>query len=551
VSLISDRRPSRAAAFALISLAACISTLANPFAARVYAQTPAATARNEIREASAPASPGSASPSAPRWLKDDRQREYFVDRIPKNRAVRINQNTVRNFWGFPLDVVREDGNFYYYKSYKPIVAPATAPAPRVAADEKRNILRSYRAKTLTSDRLRFSAFGKGLPSSGQWREGFAIADMNGDGHPDLVLAPARKTAQPLPVIFLGDGKGSWSRWRQTSFPNLPYDYGDVQVGDFNHDGHPDIALGVHLRGLIALVGDGKGGFTEAGQGLDFAVGGASPFSSTALRIVDWNGPGSQDILAFGEGPALALGRKIHYPRGAVLYSNLGNGKWSRREFAGNSQLFGESITVGDFAGDGHPGFATSTSVMNRRDLVTLWQPGGQSKSVTIDELRPMAYVWSVAAADFDGDGRADLAVAYTSFELSTWHTGIDILYSRGGGHWVRQVIFAEESRDGPVALATGDLEGRGHKDLVALTGDGRTLVFLGDGHGSFSREKHPPPVFNGSCRGAHVELANLDGGKTDEIVAAFSDEHDSHGHCPSDGGIVAWKPHSSAARLNQ
>jgi hypothetical protein len=75
------------------------------------------------------------------------------------------------------------------------------------------------------------------------------------------------------------------------------------------------------------------------------------------------------------------------------------------------------------------------------------------------------------------------------------------------------VIFAEESRDGPVALATGDLEGRGHKDLVALTGDGRTLVFLGDGHGSFSREKHPPPVFNGNCRGAHVELANLDGGK--------------------------------------
>jgi VCBS repeat protein len=305
VSLISDRRPSRAAIIAIISLAAFISTLANPLAARVYAQTPAATVRNEVHEASAPASRGGASPGAPRWLKDDRQREYFVDRIPKNRAVRINQNTVRNFWGFPLDVVSEDDQCYYYKSYKPIVTPGTAPKPRVAADEKRKILRSYRAKTLTSDRLRFSAFGNGLPSSGQWREGFAIADMNGEGHPDLVLAPPRKTAQPLPVIFLGDGKGSWTKWRQASFPNLPYDYGDVQVGDFNHDGHPDIAFGVHLRGLIALVGDGKGGFTDAGQGLDFAVGGASPFSSTALRIVDWNGPGSQDILAFGEGPALA------------------------------------------------------------------------------------------------------------------------------------------------------------------------------------------------------------------------------------------------------
>jgi hypothetical protein len=65
-------------------------------------------------------------PPRDNWLRDDQGREYSVQRMPKNEARRIDQKTVRNLWGLPLEVVKEDGNFYYYKVYRPIVPPRHA-----------------------------------------------------------------------------------------------------------------------------------------------------------------------------------------------------------------------------------------------------------------------------------------------------------------------------------------------------------------------------------------------------------------------------------------
>ncbi len=518
-------------------------------------------AANAAKAAKTPkTSKPSAAPADGKVQKDEEGREYSLEKIEKGLAVRLDANTVRTKWGIPIQVVREDSKYYYYKVYREPAGTAAVPSVRPkepTAEDKAKLADTYRVETGASDRLRFVSFGKGLPTSGQWRDGFDLADMNGDGHVDIVHGPPRKGLSN-PVIFLGDGKGGWQRWKNTKYPPLAFDYGDAVVADFNKDGHPDIALGMHLRGIQVLLGDGKGNFTNSSEGLDFSVpgskaanGDAGGFSSKALAVADWNGDGLPDLLALGEGPRLNIsggrgqGQLVSSEAyGVVVYLNQGNGKWTRKDQGtGAAHLFGDSLSLGDFNADHRVDFATSSGVQGRKDLINLGKSDGGWETVTLDQVRPASYINAVYAADFDHDGRADLAVAYTSFELGVWRTGIDLFYSRPGDKWERRALAAEESQAGVFTIASGDLDGDGNLDLVALTGNGKTWIFLGDGKGAFTREKTGVSPFPGGCRGYHVRLKDLDGDGKDEIVSSFAGEGSplaTEEGCPSGGGLTVW-----------
>ncbi|HSG39339.1 MAG TPA: VCBS repeat-containing protein, partial [Thermoanaerobaculia bacterium] len=421
-----------------------------------------------------------------KWLTDKEGRKYFLEKFDKSmRYRRLDEKMVRTPWGISIEVEKEDEKFFYYKVYQldPNARADFGLRPKPTAEEEKRVLDSYEVKVPESRRLTFSPFSKGLPTSGQWRNGFEIADMNGDKHPDIVHGPARKSLGP-PSIFLGDGKGSWRRWQEAKYPRLPFDYGDAAAADFNGDGHLDLALGMHLRGLVALLGDGKGNFTDWGKGLDLQVPGrdgndASGFSSRTIATTDWNGDGRMDIVAMGEGPRLNVtGRGGAKPAGSgsygiAVYLNQGDGSWVRKDQGTSGrEIFGEALALADFNGDRRKDIATGSSVMGRRTLVNFGREDGAWNVTEVEQVRPQSYIRAVTTADFNGDGADDLAIGYLSFELATWRSGIDILYGGAGGAFTRRALAVQEGRLEFSALSSGDLDGDGKLDLAALTGKG-------------------------------------------------------------------------------
>ncbi|HVR28811.1 MAG TPA: VCBS repeat-containing protein, partial [Thermoanaerobaculia bacterium] len=203
-----------------------------------------------------------------KWEQEEDGREYFVTRFRKVKDtyyIYPGGEWVQYKRLYRWPVVKHDDEYIYIKWYRGIdleVERKALEESRRAEEEARAAKADdYRYEDRRVDRLTFVPFDHGLPRQGQWRQGFDVADINGDGHLDIVHGPLRKGSYQ-PVVFLGDGAGSWRAWEDVTWPELAYDYGDAAVGDVNGNGLLDVALGIHLRGVLVLIQEEPGRFVD-------------------------------------------------------------------------------------------------------------------------------------------------------------------------------------------------------------------------------------------------------------------------------------------------
>ncbi|GAB6040704.1 hypothetical protein JCM17961_13780 [Endothiovibrio diazotrophicus] len=310
-------------------------------------------------------------------------------------------------------------------------------------------------------------------------------DLDRDGLTDLVIASGfQQQGLENGQISVLYGTGA-SGFQPPVTLAEGFSHNDVAVGDLNGDGLADLATTRLGHGQIALYfADGARGFGEPLLIPTEVLG-------DQLAIADFNGDGHPDVANGGQAITLLLGNGDgNFPNTDTFLADPG--RLSVTDFDGDGRrdlLIGGPYSAtallnggdprhpfhtrtvpiantpvtavsGDFNGDGHPDVVSGEQVpfYDGPSTVSLLLGDGQGGLAAAGSWPVGTALLDLASADLDGDGHLDLVAANRD------SSDLTLLFGDGGGAFPDRITLPTEGT--PRAVTTADLDGDGHGELI-------------------------------------------------------------------------------------
>ena len=301
------------------------------------------------------------------------------------------------------------------------------------------------------------------------------------------------------AVLLGSGDGTFQPPRVVPLGSYNSPR-SVAIGDFNRDGKPDLVVNVASDSPVNVsVLLGNGdGTFQAAR--TFGVG-YQPF---AVAADDFNGDGMPDLAVTARGSITG-----GFPGTVAVLLGNGDGTF---QAAQNFRVGRDpdSVAVADFNRDGKPDLAVANG---DSQSVSVLLGNGDGTFQAAQNAYPGVTPGSVAVGDFNGDGVPDLAVANVSYFR------VSVLLGNGDGTF-------QAKRDYPAvgawAVAVGDFNGDGTLDLAVSSGRDYFLhnvsVLLGNGDGTFQAAR----TFGAGSASFSVVVGDFNGDGVQDLAAANS-----------------------------